>query len=170
MDNLPYFFFRPFPPARLQQGLSCWLVKPPANFSCRITHHNRVRLHITTNHCLACDNSAVPNGNAGQYSAICTKPDIAANHDIPSARSLSDNKIGGLNFLERAFHGQLNRHSKRVTSWFLVRIHLALPSFNTHRWDLCWFSGLSRRQNMHPFQIVGHGHQLPFARGRLQAS
>jgi hypothetical protein len=87
-----------------------------------------------------------------------------------ASRSLSDNKIGGLNFLERAFHGQLNRHSKRLTSWFLLRIHLALPSFNTHRWDLCWFSGLSRRQNMHPFQIVGHGHQLPFARGRLQAS
>ena len=89
---------------------------------------------------------------------------------VGETRSLSDNNNVGLTFLERALQGQLNQHSKRLTSWFLVRTHLALSSFSANRWDLCWFSGLSHHQNMHPFQILGHGHQLPFARGRLQAS
>ena len=79
-------------------------------------------------------------------------------------------KIGGLTFSGAALLGKSNPHSKRLPSGFLARNKLALSSFSAHRWDFAWFSGLTRRQHMHPFQIIGYGYQLPFARGRLQAS
>jgi hypothetical protein len=76
-------------------------------------------------------------------------------------------KIGGLTFSGAALLGKSNPHSKRLPRGFLARNKLALSSFSAHRWDFAWFSGLTRRQHMHPFQIIGHGYQLPFARGRL---
>jgi hypothetical protein len=79
-------------------------------------------------------------------------------------------KTGGLTFSGPALLGKPNPHSKRLPSRFLARNPLALSSFSAHCWDFNWFSGLTRRQHMQPFQIVGHGYQLPFARGRLQAS
>ena len=45
-----------------------------------------------------------------------------------------------------------------------------LSSFKANLRNYGWLSELSGHQYMHPFQVIGHGHQLPFTRGRVQTS
>lgn len=96
--------------------------------------------------------------------------EVQADTLLDEARSLSDNRYGCLIFCGAVTQKKRDSACKKLPGLRTAKSSPELSSFNTNWRDFGWLSGLSGHQYMHPFQIIGHGHQLPFARGRLQAS